>query len=77
MQSAKLWFFVDFLDYRFYLPRPQKSAVLCGITVITGKEDAKDTAQNMEEEIHLTPSVRRNHDDYYYDESSGPANEEN
>ncbi|KAF1749121.1 hypothetical protein GCK72_025588 [Caenorhabditis remanei] len=52
---------------KFFLPRPQKSAKLCGVTVITGKDDIPDVIGPLEEEVALSPSVMKNHDDYYYD----------
>ncbi|CAI2358213.1 unnamed protein product [Caenorhabditis sp. 36 PRJEB53466] len=52
---------------RFFVSRPQKSAVLCGVTVITGKEDIPEVRKSLEEEPTLLTSLVRNHDDYYYD----------
>ncbi|EGT40751.1 CBN-FLR-4 protein [Caenorhabditis brenneri] len=52
---------------KFFVPRPQKSATMCGVTIITGKEDIPEAPRTIEEEAQLSPSVMRNHDDYYYD----------
>uniref|UniRef100_A0A1I7T1T6 Protein kinase domain-containing protein n=1 Tax=Caenorhabditis tropicalis TaxID=1561998 RepID=A0A1I7T1T6_9PELO len=52
---------------KFFVPRPQKSAKMCGVTIITGKDDIQEEPQTIEEEVALSPSVMRNHDDYYYD----------
>uniref|UniRef100_A0A8R1HW93 Protein kinase domain-containing protein n=1 Tax=Caenorhabditis japonica TaxID=281687 RepID=A0A8R1HW93_CAEJA len=55
------------VDLIFFLSRPQKSAVLCGVKIITGKEDIKEGSIINEEATNLATSVMRNHDDYYYD----------
>lgn len=52
---------------KFFVPRPQKSATMCGVTIITGKEDIPEATRPLEEEVALSPSVMKNHDDYYYD----------
>lgn len=70
--SSKLVFFlqkksVNTTNIRFFVSRPEKSAVMCGVTIITGKEDIQEESRPIEEDTALSPSVLRNHDDYYYD----------
>ncbi|ULT84553.1 hypothetical protein L3Y34_013309 [Caenorhabditis briggsae] len=52
---------------KFFVPRPQKSATLCGVTIITGKDDIPEAVLPLDEEVAISPSVMKNHDDYYYD----------